>query len=405
VSLAPGGALRSRYWILALVTGSQAGASIVQQGLGSLGPALSATFNLNGAQLGLIFGMLIGGSAATTALAGAAVDAYGERRMILFTGVVMGFALLAAAAVPSYPWLLGCMLLAGIGYAASTPAGGRAILIWFTGDRGFAMGIRQMGVPVGGVIGSLLLPFLATRGGYQLALAVGGVVTLLTAIAATLWYREPPGGERVARSLRRIFRSMWEVARDPRLIYVTLTCMVLIVAQSSMLTFLALSLVADVKLSVGLAALALALAQIGASAGRLLWGAVSDKVFRGDRTTPLMIACGLVTLSAAATALLPPGGTILALGVSFVLGFAAAGWNGLHSAAQVEIGGAERAGSALGVALTGLFAAGTVAAPLFGAFADAHGFRAAWLALAGFALLGFIPASLAGRAIARANFA
>jgi len=92
----------------------------------------------------------------------------------------------------------------------------------------------------------------------------------------------------------------------------------------------------------------------------------------------------------------------LAFAVALVLGFAAAGWNGLFSAAQVEIGGKDRAGSALGVGLTGLFATGIVAPPLFGAVADAHGYTTAWNALALFLLIGLVPAFFARRAMLRA---
>jgi MFS family permease len=394
--------VKARYRILALVTLAQAGASIVQQGIGALAPFFTVAFAANGAQIGFIFGALTGGSALTTALAGVAVDKYGERRIILLSGLVMGCALFAAALVPAYAWLLVWMFVAGIGYAASTPAGGRAILAWFTRDRGVAMGIRQMGVPLGGVAGALLLPLIAAHAGYRWALAAGGTLTAATALAAALWYRAPAGDVIAARTWSSAFGTLREVARDPRLIYVTLTCMVLITAQSSMLTFLSLTLVTDTKLSLATASAALAIAQVGACAGRLAWGALSDRLFGGDRVVPLMIACVLATLSAAATAALPVGAPALALSVALVLGFAAAGWNGLFSAALVEIGGMDRAGSALGVALTGLFATGIVAPPLFGALADAHGFVTAWNALAAFVLLGLVPAFCARRAMARA---
>ncbi len=392
----------TKYWILALVTVAQAGASIVQQGVGALAPFFTVAFSANGAQIGFIFGAMTAGSALTTALAGVAVDAYGERTIILLSGVLMGGALLASAALENYVWLLAWMFVAGIGYAASTPAGGRAILSWFSRDRGVAMGIRQMGVPLGGIVGALMLPLIATRYGYRWALAFGGILTALTAVAAAVWYRAAAGDGGASRSWINAFAALRQVARDPRLIYVTLTCMVLISAQSSMLTFLSLTLVADQRLSVALASAALAVAQVGASVGRLGWGAMSDRLFNGDRVVPLMIACGFVTVTALATAALPAGAPLAAIVLSFFLGFAAAGWNGLHSAAQVEIGGKDRAGSALGVALTGLFAMGIVAPPIFGAIADAHGFRTAWNVLGAFALIGFIPAALARRAMVRA---
>ena len=82
---------------------------------------------------------------------------------------------------------------------------------------------------------------------------------------------------------------------------------------------------------------------------------------------------------------------------------AGAGWNGIFSTALAEIGGPERAGSAIGVGLTGLFIAGTASPPLFGSIADAQGFSAAWTALGFFALIGLIPAVFAQRALRAAR--
>jgi len=394
-----------RYGILALVTTAQAGASFVQQGIGSLGPFLTAEFDLNRAQLGLVFGILMGGAALTTALSGIAVDAFGERRMILVSGLVMGTAIISATLVHSYYWLLACMLLAGVGYAASTPAGGRAILLWFTRDRGVAMGIRQMGVPVGGFGGALLLPLLANAGGYRLALAVGGVFAIVPAIVAAVWYRVPEGGDPAPRRLAVLLRSMWEVARDPRLIFVTVTCSMLVCGQSNMLTFLVLTFVRDAHIGVAIAGAALATSQIGATAGRLAWGFISDRWFNGDRIVPLMCSSALAAASAVAVPLVPQHSIAVAFVVALILGMSASGWNGLFSAATVEIGGPERAGSALGVGLTGIFTMGLVSPPLFGALADAHGFHVAWYALAAFLACGLIPAALAKRAIALAPVA
>jgi MFS family permease len=389
-----------RYSILALVTIAQAGASFIQQGIGSLGPFLTAEFDLTRAQLGLVFGMIMGGAALATAISGIAVDAYGERRMILVSGLVMGIAIISGALVHSYAGLIACMLFAGVGYAASTPAGGRAILLWFTRDRGIAMGIRQMGVPIGGFAGALLLPLLASVGGYRLALLFGGIVAIVPAVVATIWYRVPEGGDPSPRKLAALLQSMWDVARDPRLIFVTVTCSMLGCGQSNMLTFLVLTFVRDVHLGVALAGAALATAQVGATIGRLAWGFVSDRWFKGDRIVPLMCSAVLASVSAAAVPLVPQHSIAVAFALAFVLGMSASGWNGLWSAASVEIGGPERAGSALGLGLTGIFTMGLISPPLFGALADAHGFHVAWYALAAFLALGIIPGALAKRAIA-----
>jgi ACS family hexuronate transporter-like MFS transporter len=392
-----------RYGILALVTSAQAGAAIVQQGMGSLGPFFTSEFSLNRAQLGVIFGVLMVGGTATTLASGVAVDAFGERRMILFSGVTMGIALIVSTFVHSYVWLVVWMMFAGVGYAAATPAGGRAILLWFERNRGLAMGVRQMGVPIGGFIGALLLPLLAAAGTYRLALVVGGILTMLPSIAATVLYRHPEGHVHVVKRLNEVVRATLEVARDRRIVYVTLTCMILVTAQSNMLTFFVLTLVRDAKIDIAVAGAGLALAQVGATAGRLAWGFISDSVFHGDRMVPLMCSCVLASIASASVAFLPEHAVAYALGISFVLGISGAGWNGLFTAAEVEIGGPDRAGSALGIGLTGVFAMGIVAPPLFGVLADARGFPVAWLAQAGFILLAFMPALLARRAIGRAR--
>ena len=388
---------RSKWTVLALVTSAQLGASIVQQGLGALGPFLAASLALDNTRVGAIFGVLIAGSACTTALAGIAVDRYGERTMILFSGLTMALGLVGAALVPSYAGLLACFFCAGIGYAASTPAGGRAILLWFATDRGIAMGIRQMGVPLGGLVGALILPAIASLSSYRAALLCGGVLTAVPSIATALLYREPIAREAPRRSLREIVRASIDVARDRRLVLVTLACMILIFAQTAMLGFYTLTLVRSDGIEPRIAAGALALAQLGASAGRLAWGFVSDRVFGGDRMLPVIVACAVASCASAGVASLPAHHVFAAYALAVVLGFSAAGWNGLFATAQVEIGGLERAGSALGIGLTGLFAAGAVAAPVFGAIADAHGFASAWYVLAGFVLVGIWPAQLARR--------
>jgi MFS family permease len=388
-----------RYAILALVTSAQAGASIVQQGFGSLAPTISRDLHLGHAGFGLLFGILMAGAAGATAMAGLIVDSAGERKVILYSGFLMGGALVASALFASYPWLAACLFLYGIGYAASTPAGGRAILLWFDTDRGLAMGIRQMGVPVGGIIGAIGLPLIAHHYGYRVALAAGGVACIVLSILAVAWYREPAGAEPLKRTLREAFGTMVDVVSDRRMQLVTATCMILIAMQSNMLAFLAQTLVTSGGFTIALAASAFAIAQLAAAVGRVLFGSLSDRLFNGDRVGPMMLALVGSALCCAGMSLLRPGQVAVAFVLSFVLGLAAAGWNGLFATANVEIGGPLRAGSAIGVGLTGIFTTGFLAPPIFGFIADHWGLSAAWATFSVIALGGLWPAIFARRAM------
>jgi ACS family hexuronate transporter-like MFS transporter len=381
-----------RWRMLALMTGSQVGGAIVQQGLGSLAPVLLITFALSKTQLGTIFAALSIGSALFTTLAGVIVDRYGERVVTLWGGVLLGATLLAASAVASYPWLVACIFLFGISYAAQTPAGGRAVLAWFDRDRGLAMSIRQTGVPLGGAIGGLVLPFLALHYNYRVALAVGGVLGATAAIVAARYYVDPPRKATSVRGLGDVVRGMMRLVRSPRTILFTLACMVLVSGQTIMNAFFAITAIADVHVSAALAAGAFAFAQICAVAGRVVWGKLSDTLFRGDRALPIATIGAILTACAWTIAHIAPGAVVELFIVGGLLGFSASSWNGVMATAMAEIGGPEYAGSVLGVALTFIFAAAGAAPLIFGSLADAHTLPLAWTVLAAVAAVGILPA-------------
>ncbi len=380
----------SRWRVLALMTGAQAGASVVQQALGSISPALVATFGLSKTELGLAFTAMWVGSAAFTAASGALTDRWGERRMVAVAGTVMTAALLAATLIPVYWWLVVTIGIFGAGYAASTPAGGRAIMSWFSRDRGFAMGIRQTGVPLGGLVGALTLPAVAHAAGYRGAFVFAAALVAVPTVIAYAGYREAPGDRGPAQSLATVLRGMRALARDPRLIGLTMTCMVLVSIQLVMNAFVTVTAVGVVGTSAAVAALAFALAQASAVVGRLWWGYASDRIF-GDRLVPLAIICVIAAAACLVLGWLGRGALLPLFLAAGVLGFSGAGWNGLLATALAEIGGADRAASAIGLGLTVTFGASAVAPIAFGALADHTSLHQAWSIAAALALVGMAP--------------
>jgi MFS family permease len=384
--------VNEKYRVLALMTGAQAGASIVQQAIGVLAPFFIAQFAVNEAQLGSLFTSLYLGSAAFTAFSGVLTDRFGERTMVAVSGGLMTVALVLAVLVPRYAWLVGCMFVYGAGYAASTPAGGRAILLWFVRDRGFAMGIRQTGVPVGGLVGAVVLPMVALHaGGYRGALLVAAALVALPTVLACVAYREAPGDRPPPTAFRDVAGGMRRLARDPRLIAVTLTCMALVIGQLAMNGFLTVTAIQVLHVEPHVAATAFAAAFIAATTARLFWGWFSDTFMRATRV-PLMgalSACG--ACASLGIALLRPESASLLVPAAACLGFFGAGWNGVMAASLAEIGGADRAGSALGLTLTAIFSASAVGPLAFGAIADRTSLDTAWTINACVGALGVLP--------------
>jgi MFS family permease len=384
------------------MTSAQIGGAVIQQGFGSLAPFIVEYFGINKAQLGASFTLIMLGSALTVGLGGMFVDRFGERNMTIFAGVGIFVTISIGALMPSYPGLIAWLFIMGLTYGAVTPAGGRAILTWFTHDRGFAMSIRQMGVPIGAIVGGFMLPLVASHWSYRIALFCGAVLSLVMTSGSALLYHDATDEAFPAPRFKQVFSGVRSIAFDRRTVYLALTCMVLAISQQTMVGFLALTAVTRAHLSVALAAAAFIVAQSASMLGRLVWGRASDVVFGGDRVMPMALSCAILVFAAMGLAVTFPGGELLLFASAFAYGFTAAGWNGLFGAAMAEIGGARFAGSAIGIGLTSVFFAGACGPLAFGAFADAFGLSSAWWAIAALAAIGVIPAVMARRAFAAA---
>ena len=391
----------SPYEVLALFTGAMIGASLFIMATGALMTFFKSALHLGQAQLGLILSIEIAGSVAMTSVAGLLTDRFGDKAVVFWSGAVMSASLIAASLVENFAWLAVWLLMYGIGYAAVTPAGSHAIIFFFKkADRGLAMGVRQCGVPVAGVAGSLLLPAIATHVGYRGALVAAGGLTLIACSIASALYREPAElrGERV--SIAVMMLGMAHIARDARLILLTITSMILICGQFALMGFLTLTFVQNARYALPLAVALFTLSQLAAIAGRLAWGWMSDHLFGGSRTLPLGVVCLLVALVALGLSWVGPAtAPWLAGAVAIALGFTAEGWLGLSIIGFAEIGGEEHCGSALGVGLTWTLLAAGVTPALFGAYAEVHGFNAAWRWLAALQAIGVIPALLASSVV------
>jgi len=253
-------------------------------------------------------------------------------------------------------------------------------------------------VPVAGVVGSLLLPAIAQRFDYQGALAAAGLLTLLACGIASRFYRQPHELEGKRVSLHAMLAEMVEIARESRLILLTLTSMVLICGQMALVGFWTLTLVHRAGYPLGVALALFTLSQLAAIAGRLSWGWLSDRLFAGSRALPLATVCVLVALTALGAASVGVATPVwVAALLSFALGFTAEGWLGVSVIGFAEIGGEERSGSALGVGLTWTLLAAFATPAVFGALAQAYGFDVAWRLLAFLQICGVVPALLASR--------
>lgn len=124
---------------------------------------------------------------------GLLIDRLEERRIILAEVATMALFTLWATQVSTFVWLFILFFLASLGASSSAPGGSKAIAAWFSRSRwGGAMGIRQTGVTIGGLMAALILPPIAVGFGWKVGLGLAAGIPLFTILCFGLFYRELP---------------------------------------------------------------------------------------------------------------------------------------------------------------------------------------------------------------------
>ena len=397
--------VRYRWLILAVGLAAQASVSAVRQGLPSLGPALRGEFGLSLTELGLVFASVAVGLFVGLVPWGMLADRIGERA-VLAVGLTGAAATLGVAALaPEYPGLLLLLALAGVFGASATGASGRAVMGWFgRRERGFALSIRQVGVPLGGGLAAIALPLLAGWNGIPLALAALAAGCLACALAAAIWMREPPppppNRPRVESPAPLRDARLWRLAAGSAL---------LVVALSGLVGFTVVYLHDERGWSAGAAAAVLATMQVGGAVARVWAGRRSDR--RDERIAPMRSLAAGSAILLVSTAALEWGPTAALVPVLVGAGVLGMSWNGLSFTAAAEMSGRERAGTAIGVQNATLVAAGAPASIAFAAAVTAAGWPVAWALLAvaqiaGIVVLGpLVPEERARRTARRERLA
>jgi len=345
-----------------------------------IAPALRDELGLSLGQVGIVLGAGWVGTILTLLPWGFAVDRVGER-WTLGAGMALSAAALAGAAYVSS--LLPLVLLLGVSGAAGSSVqsgSGRAIMNWFDRDeRGLALGIRQTAVPVGGIVGALVLPATVAAGGLRAAFLLLAGMSALGAVVGALLLRE--------RVREHIVEAVPWTLRDRRLWIVCWGSGLYLVAQVAVLGFLVLYLHDERGFSVSRAAAVLAGINLLGAAFRIGGGRWSDVL--GSRLRPLRwIGLALVAaMAASAAATAAP--VAVAVTAFLVAGGLSMAWNGLSFTAAAELAGEGRSGAAIGFQQTVLSVIGAAVPPGFAVLVEATSWRTAFAVAAAIPLVGW----------------
>jgi sugar phosphate permease len=385
--------------ILAVLTIAQVVMSMGAYAWGPLAPFLVAEFQVSRTQIGSLTSALFLFSVLMATPSGFLVDRYGARLMLIICLVAMGIPFAFLSLAKSYMFLMLFAALCGLGYGVINQVSTRGIMFWFNvKTRATAMGIKQSGVSIGGALVAILLPALSLAFRWQMAVVVVGFLMLMMAILSFLFYQEKPVSQTETFASKAAKKpggelkgSLRQVIAHPDLKILTMLAFLMSWSQTCITSFYVLYLIETFQYSEVVAGSFLTVAMIAGACGRIGWGIVSDRLFKGDRNKPMMILGIVATTGMLGTALVTPGvpGGVIYL-FAFFLGISFLGWNAVLMVRVAEIAGAELAASVMGIMSTLAWVGIVIGPPVFGAVADRAGYFWGWLMLTVFGIIGLV---------------
>jgi MFS transporter, ACS family, hexuronate transporter len=375
--------MASRWPILALVTVAHALGALTALAVAPLAPFLLESLALSRVQAGLFLPAVYLGGVLMALPAGWFTDRLGVRFTFALGQLVVGSMIALAAWSPDYGLLLFLLVLGGFGFSVLNPATGRAVVEWFPPrERGIAMGVKQTGLTLGGLAAALILPLIARAWSWRHALATAGLLSLVSATLVAIFYRSQPAHPSAAPVERARLSELGEFLRRPPVLVVFGCGLALSIAQSSLMAYLVLYAKDSFDVSAVRAAQFLAIAQIGGTVSRVLWGVVSDRSFGGRRRPGVVASAAIGAVAYATLALGSSLPTWLVYPLAFVAGAGAFGWVGLYFALVAEIGGPRHAGLLTGAATACSWSGTLIGPPIFGLVLEATGgYAVSWLIL------------------------
>jgi nitrate/nitrite transporter NarK len=352
--------VRYRWAVLGAGTAAATANAAFGIGLPVIVPQLREEYELSLGQIGVLLAASWIGTALTLLPWGLAADRFGERVALTVGMLASAGFLVGAAYASSFEELVVFLGLVGAAGSAVNSASGRAVMHWFgREERGFALGVRQTAIPLGGLIGALTLPPIAEAGGSEAAFLFLAALIVCGALvgALVLRGRDVTDGIEPASIARTIADSkLWRLSFGSGLY---------LYAQIAVLGFGVLFLVDEHGFSKQSAAFVFAGGQVLAAAFRIGGGRWSDLM--GARIVPLRRVGVSIVAVMLLTALLAGGPAWLLVPVLILACGLTMAWNGLSFTAAAELAGALRTGAAIGVQQTVLAAIGVAAPVLFAA--------------------------------------
>ncbi len=377
--IAEGSSTGDWWFRLSVLTMSHAVGSLGMMSVLAVAPLIQRDLALTATQFGLLVAVYGGSQVLGSPLAGQIADRLGVGRTLALAMVIFTLSILVVSQAHVLTGALIGVAGLGIGYAFINPATARGIMEWAPPSRrATGMGIKQTGVPMGGILGAGAA-LLASLIDWRMTLAcVAGLSLLAVAPCLSLSRLDRPRSG-PARSFLRTWPSL---LTNRNLVVLSLATAGLNMCQASFFGFLTLFAKDSIGFSAVTAGLCLGVSQTAAACGRVLWGVVGDRLFGRRRKVLYVYVAALASALLAVFALVQPGWLAFLLVMVTFLGLTVGSYAAIVQTMVVESVAPHDAGAASGYFLC-VISLGNMSGPLlFGAIVDqSQSYAAGWVLL------------------------
>ena len=370
------------WFMLACLLVTQVAVAFVGRSIGPLAPFIEESFHLSKAQIGLLPAALFIGQSIVALPAGWLADRWGTRKMLFILTILLSSSFFIVSITPWFYLSLFFIVLGGLGYGSMHPTSNRGVVNWFPIHlSGTAMGIKQMGVTGGSALAGILLIPVAMAVNWRLAVICSASFLLCAGLISFCFYRDPHVPKKEKPVQPKFGAAFSRLITHKPLVAVSIAAMGLTSVQLSLTTYIVIYISSSLYYPLIIAGSFLALSEIGGSAGRVIWGIVSDRFFRGERSPVLIIIASITAVCSLAVAGLPPKASLwILVPLIFLFGFCISGFNGIWMNFASESVPREVSGMGSGFSLAIGSLGVVLGPPSFGWIVDKTGsFSAAWI--------------------------
>ncbi len=365
----------------------------------AIAPAVAADLDVSPSLVGYQFTLAYMGAMTTSLLVGGFVQRFGAWRTSQSSLGMLAIGHLILMSGHLELMVLGS-LATGFGYGMMNPPALDLLNRVVTpSNRNLVFSVRFTGVPIGGVLASLVAPSLTLAFGWQATMLVVGALGLLLFVAMQpLRARFDANRQPDAAVVRDPFSGLRLVLRSRALRFFAFTGLCFAAVQLSLMSFTVTLLVDEVGWTLVTAGVALSCVQVAGVIGRVSWGVIADRL-RSSTAVLILIGSAMTVASLTASQIEADWPQFVVFGFFFVFGIVAVGWNGVFASEAARISPPGNIGHTTGGVLFVTFSGVLFGPVVFSMLYQVTGsYSATFLASAALAALGVVFLGISRRA-------